>query len=43
LVPRNAYEGVSGIGAMLVGAEQELEDSALTLAMEDSQFGCQMK
>lgn len=42
-MPRNAYQGMSGIGAMVVGTEQELEDSSLTLATEDSQLDCQMK
>lgn len=43
LVPRDVHQGVSGIGAVLVGREQELEDSSLTLGMEDSQLECQMK
>ena len=38
LVAEDVYLGMSRTGAMLMGTEQEWEDS-----MEDSQLGCPMK
>lgn len=38
LIPRDAYQGISRIGAILMGTEEKLGDS-----VEDSQLSCQMK